>query len=249
MRAARHYARMTGAFLNALGILLGSLYGLAARKLPALRTEVFFRSALGAFTVFFGLRLVWLSLNGTFLACAKQFFLAALAVVIGNWIGKILRLQKISNRLGRHAANIIASAQKNPPANAFDGLNACALLFCAAPLGLLGAVTDGLSGYFFPLAVKAAMDGFAMVSFVKMFRWPCALAAIPVFIFFTAITTVVQIYAAPFLNTHHLTDSVQAAAGLIICAVALVIFEVRRVELNSYLPALLVAPLLAHWFA
>jgi uncharacterized membrane protein YqgA involved in biofilm formation len=240
---------MTGAFLNALGILLGSLYGLAARKLPALRTEVFFRSALGAFTVFFGLRLVWLSLNGTFLACAKQFFLAALAVVIGNWIGKILRLQKISNRLGRHAANIIASAQKNPPANAFDGLNACALLFCAAPLGLLGAVTDGLSGYFFPLAVKAAMDGFAMVSFVKMFRWPCALAAIPVFIFFTAITTVVQIYAAPFLNTHHSTDSVQAAAGLIICAVALVIFEVRRVELNSYLPALLVAPLLAHWFA
>jgi len=35
------------------------------------------------------------------------------------------------------------------------------------------------------------------------------------------------------------------AAGLITCAVSLVIFEVRRVELANYLPALVVAPLLA----
>ena len=37
------------------------------------------------------------------------------------------------------------------------------------------------------------------------------------------------------------------AAGLVTCIVALVIFQVRRVELNGYLPALAVAPLLAHW--
>jgi uncharacterized membrane protein YqgA involved in biofilm formation len=239
---------MTGAFLNALGILLGALFGLVTPKLPSVRTQVFFRSAIGAFTVFFGLRLVWLSLNGTFLACVKQFFLAALAVVLGSWIGKFLRLQKISNRFGRYAANIIATAQKNSRVNPLDGLNACAILFCAAPMGLLGAVTDGLSGYFFPLAVKAVMDALAMITFVKMFRWPCAFSAIPVFVFFSAISTAIHLYAAPFLDAHHLTDSVQAAIGLIICAVALIIFEVRRVELNSYLPAIVVAPLLAHWF-
>ena len=33
-------------------------------------------------------------------------------------------------------------------------------------------------------------------------------------------------------------------AGFIVCAMALVIFEVRRVELANYLPALAVAPLL-----
>jgi uncharacterized membrane protein YqgA involved in biofilm formation len=53
-----------------------------------------------------------------------------------------------------------------------DGFCACTVLFWAAPLGLLGAVADGLSGYFYLLAVKAVMDGLAMTSFVKMFRWP-----------------------------------------------------------------------------
>jgi uncharacterized membrane protein YqgA involved in biofilm formation len=42
-------------------------------------------------------------------------------------------------------------------------------------------------------------------------------------------------------------DSVNAVGGLIACAIALMIFEVRRVELANFLPALAVAPLLAWW--
>ncbi len=136
------------------------------------------------------------------------------------------------------------SAQNGPPRKTADGFNACAILFCAAPLGILGAVTDGLSGYFYLLAVKAVMDGLAMTSFVKIFRWPAALSAFPVFVFLGAITLACQFYAKPFLDAHGLIDSVNAAAGLIACAVALVIFEVRKVELANYLPALAVAPLL-----
>ena len=143
---------------------------------------------------------------------------------------------------------LIAAAQKNPAPNAAAGFNACAILFCAAPLGLLGAVADGLTGYFWLLAVKAVMDGLAMMSFVKMFRWPAALSAIPVFVFLGAITQVCQLSARPFLEPHHLVEPVNAAAGFIACAVALVIFEVRKVELADYLPALAVAPLLAWLF-
>jgi uncharacterized membrane protein YqgA involved in biofilm formation len=83
-----------------------------------------------------------------------------------------------------------------------------------------------------------------MTSFVKFFRWPVALAAMPVFIFLTAISSAVRIGALPFLGAHGFAGSVNAAAGLLACAVALVIFEVRRVELANYLPALIVAPLL-----
>ena len=46
---------MTGAFLNALGILIGGLWGLALRKPLSPRAQNFFRSALGAFSVFVGL--------------------------------------------------------------------------------------------------------------------------------------------------------------------------------------------------
>jgi uncharacterized protein len=245
---ARHNGCVTiaiGAFLNAIGILLGGILGLALRKPVSARAQLFFRNALGAAAIFFGLQLVWRNVNGTFLSCAKQIFIALLALVLGNLFGKLLALQKISNRLGRFAGNLIASPQKNPSRKMADGFNACAILFCAAPLGILGAVTDGLSNYFYFLAVKAVMDGLAMTSFVKIFRWPAALSAFPVFIFFGAISFVCQFYAEPFLDLNDLAGSVNAAAGFIAIAVALVIFEIRKVELANYLPALAIAPILA----
>ena len=245
--------RVTGAFLNAMGILIGGLFGLALRKPLSLRIQLFFRSALGAFTIFFGLRLVWLSVNGAFLPALKQMFIAALGVTVGFWIGKLLHLQKLSNRLGHYAGSLIASAQSDAPRKVGGGFIACTILFCAAPLGLLGAVTDGLppgdsqSGYFYLLAVKAVMDGLAMTGFVKIFGWPSSLSAFPAFFFLSAITFACQFYAKPFLAAHGLVEPVNAAAGLIACAIALMIFEVRRVELANFLPGLAVAPLLAWW--
>jgi uncharacterized membrane protein YqgA involved in biofilm formation len=236
---------MTGAFLNAMGILLGAMFGLALRRPLSARAQNFFRRALGAAAVFFGLRLVWLGVNGTFWPCVKQIFIALLAVTLGNWIGKLLRLQKISNRLGRFADSLISNAQSVAPRKNSGGFTACTILFCAAPLGLLGAVTDGLSGDFYLLAVKAVMDALAMTGFVKMFGWPSALSAFPVYFFLGAATFACQFFAKPFLDAHGLADPVNVAGGLIACAVALVIFEIRKVELTNYLPALAVAPLLA----
>ncbi len=244
---------MTGAFLNALGILFGALFGLAMLKPLSLRTQVFFRSALGAFTVFFGLRLVWLSLSGSFLTVMKQLFAAGMGVTIGFWVGRLLRLQRLSNRLGRYAGNLVVLAQSGPPRKMADGFTACSILFCAAPLGLLGAVTDGFPvgdsgfGYLYLLAVKAVMDGLAMTGFVKVFGWPSALSAFPVFGLFSGITLACQVWARPWLEAHGLVEPVNAAAGFIACAIALMIFEVRRVELANYLPGLAVAPLLAWW--
>jgi len=234
-----------GAFLNALGILLGGLFGLARREPLSARAQIFFRNALGAFTVFFALRLVWLSVNGTVLSCLKQLVLAMFAIVLGNLLGKLLRLQKLSNRLGRYATRLLASAETDLSRKIANGFCACTILFWAAPLGLLGAVADGLSGYFYLLAVKGVMDGLAMTSFVKMFRWPAAISAIPVLALLGFITLACQFYARPFLEIHQLIDSVNAAAGLAACAVALVVFEVRKVDLANFLPSLAVAPLLA----
>jgi len=239
---------MTGAFLNALGILLGGLFGVARREPLSARAQIFCRNALGVATVFFALRLVWLGVNGTFLSCLKQLFLAVLAIVLGSLLGKLLGLQRMSNHLGRRASRLLASAETGSSRKMADGFCACTILFWAAPLGVLGAVADGLSGYFCLLAVKGVMDGLATASFVKMFRWPAALAAMPVFIFFGLIAAVSHFFVAPFLDARHLTDPVNASIGLIACAVALVIFEVRKVELANYLPSLAVAPFLA-WLA
>jgi uncharacterized membrane protein YqgA involved in biofilm formation len=244
---------MIGAFLNALGILIGALLGLAMPRPLSVRTQVFFRSALGVGAIFFGLKLAWLGVNGTFLSLAGQLLLTVLAVTLGFWTGKLLRFQKLSNILGRYAGNLVNAASSDVSRKSSGGFTACVVLFCAAPLGLLGAVTDGLpagdspTGYFWLLAVKAVMDGLAMTGFVKMFGWPSALSAFPVFAFLGGITMACQFWARPWLEAHGLVGSVDAAAGLIACVIALMIFEVRRVELANFLPALVLAPLLAWW--
>ena len=235
---------MFGALINGLGILFGALFGLGRQAPLSLRTQHFFKSALAACTALYGLRLVLENLSGSFGNCVKQLALALLAVVLGQLLGKILALQKISNRCGRYAANLLAAAQKNPPGRPLDGWLAATILYTAAPLGILGAVADGLSGYFYLFALKAVMDGMAMASFVKLFRWPVALAALPVFAFLNGLTIGVHQFGLPLLNPLALVSAVNLTAGLITCATVLVILEVRRVELANYLPALVVAPLL-----
>jgi len=234
-----------GAFLNALGILLGSLFGLVRRGPFSPRVQAQFKTALGALTAFCGLHLLWLNVGGSPFTVLKQIFLAGLALVLGSLLGRLLALQKISNRAGRYAAGLLAGADAKPA----DGFVAVTILFCAAPLGLVGAVTDGLGNYFFPLALKAVMDGLAMTSFVKMFRWPVALAAVPVFLFLNGLAVIVHLLVLPKLATPELVHAVNAAAGLVICAMTPVILEIRRVELANYLPALFLAPILSRLLA
>lgn len=247
MTGKRHNRDVIGALLNALGILIGALFGLVVRKPAAARTQAFFKTALGAFTIVYGVRLIYENLHGGVAASFKQLLVAFLAVVLGYWLGRLGRLQKLSNTIGHHAATLLSAAQKNPPGTAGAGLVAATTLFCAAPLGLLGVVADGLQGYFYLLLLKGIMDGLAMQSFVKLFRWPVALSALPVFIFFKGLTWLVQMDVKPWLDTHNLTCYPALAAGLVTCIVPVVIFEVRRVELANYLPALVVAPLLGYW--
>ena len=239
---------MIGALLNAIAIVLGALLGLVWRGALTVRTEVFFKSALAAFTAFFGLRLVWVSLEGTMMTEVRQVLVILVAAVLGGGLGKLLRIQSLSNQLGRRAVAWITAAQKNPPGRAHDGFLAATILFCAAPLGIVGAVADGLNGYFPLLAVKALMDGLATAGFARLFRWPIMLAAAPVYIFLQMLTLATHDIALPFLEARHLTGSVTGTAGLLACMVTLVILGARRVELAGYLPALLLAPLLAKWF-
>jgi hypothetical protein len=105
-----------------------------------------------------------------------------------------------------------------------------------------------LSGYFYLLAVKTVMDGLATMGWVRSLGWPVALSAFPVWIFLGGITLACRFYTAPFLEAHNLIAPVNTAIGFITCAVALVIFEVRKVELANFLPGLAVAPLLAWLF-
>jgi len=203
--------------------------------------------ALGFLTVFFGLRLTWLSVNGSVLNILKQMTIVIVAMMLGKVTGRVLHIQKGSNRIGQYARARCAAARPGTERQFNDAFAVCALLFCVAPLGPLGALVDGLGGYCWPLLIKSVMDALAAMGFVSLFGWGVMVSALPVLAFQGTVSLVCLRYAEPFLRAHGLTDSVNATAGLLIFSVAVLILEIRRVEVADYLPSLIYAPLLT-WF-
>jgi uncharacterized protein len=237
---------MIGTLINVSAILLGALIGLATKVDVSVQRQHFIKVLLGVATSWFGLKLCWNGLSGGSVTLfIHQFFVVLVAMMLGHLIGKLCRIQKFFNHIGQTAKTKLESASAGGAKAGADGFLAATLLFCAAPLGIVGALEDGLSRYLAPLAIKAVMDGLAALSFARMFGWTTLLSAIPLAALLSTLT-VLGSRAEPLLAAYALTGVVHASAGLIITYVALVIFEVKKVEIANYLPALAVAPLLMH---
>jgi uncharacterized membrane protein YqgA involved in biofilm formation len=234
-----------GTILNVAAIIIGGIAGLLIKKQPSVAVQSYVKMVLGVATVYFGLRLTWMNVSGSFWQIGKQLGIVLLSLMLGNLLGRLLRLQKNSNRLGQFARDRMAAARPDSPQRFSDGFSVCALLFCAAPLGILGAIHNGLlPDYVYPLAIKAVMDGLAAMSFVAIFGAGVLFSAVPVLVFQGTITLLCAHSLQPFLHAHGLEDSVNATGGLLIFCVALLIFEVRKVHVTDYLPSLIFAPLL-----
>lgn len=210
--------------------------------------QLFLKIVLGALTVLCGLKLTWASLNGSFLQILKQVLIVIVALGLGRTAGRLLHLQKASNRIGQFARRKMTEETPTDPNRFSNGFAVCALLFCAAPLGIIGAVADGTADYFCPLIIKAAMDGLGAMSFVGMFGTGVLLSAVPVLVFQGTITMLSARFLLPLLEHHGLLDSLNATSGMLIFCVALVIFEIKKIQITDYLPSLVFAPLLTLLF-
>ncbi len=238
---------MVGTVINVCGILLGGIVGLFRGSKP-IGGEAFFKVALGAFTIFYGLQLAWVSLGGSFARIAKQMLIAILALALGKLTGRLLRLQKFSNTLGSAARERMAAIAARGRPDPIAGFKTCAALFCATPLAILGSIQEGLSDYYYPLIVKGVIEGLGALGFVFVFGWGTLLAALPVLVFQGSISLCCSRWIAPLAaarNLGYLVDETNLVGGLLVFCVGLIIFEIKKIEVADYLPALLFAPLMA----
>ena len=235
---------MFGVAINAIGIVVGGIVGLTKKKPLSATNESVFKVYMGVATVFLGLQLNWQNLHGRPGVFFKQLLIVLLSMTLGKLTGRLLHLQKISNSLGQYATSKMKAASPTQK-QLSDGLAVCALLACANPLAMFASTQEGLSGNgFAPIfVVKAMMDGLAAMAFVAVFGWGVVLAAIPVVAFQGTIFLLVR-SLGPMLRSHGLVDSILATNGLLIFCVALIILNLKKVELTDYLPSLAIAPLI-----
>ena len=234
--------RVIGTIINAAGILLGGILGLKGSQLSQANQSLL-KFGLGASTVFVGLRMTWISLHGSFTDIVRQMTIVLLALILGRLSGRLLRIQKSVNHLGQYAKELLAPRDGTRVAN--DGFIACSILFCFAPLAILGAVQDGLGGFYHALAIKAVMDGLATMAFASLFGTSVVFSLVPVLALEGTLTLLAR-WSRLFLESHGLVDPTLATSGMLVFCVALIIFEIKKIELWDYLPSLAFAPLLAY---
>lgn len=235
---------VTGTILNAAAILLGGLVGLATRAQPSPASQAVWKVLLGLFAVYVGLSATWLALHGPPLQFLKGLGVVVGAMILGNITGKGLRLQKSLNRLGQYARALMGNGQSIPRPDFNSAFVACAIVYCLSPIAVVGALQDGLAGNWKTLAVKAVMDGLACMSFVRMLGWGVLVVVLPLVAWLGTITLTAQ-WLAPWLQQQALLDPVLATSGMIVFSIALVILDIKKIELADYLPSLLYAPFLA----
>lgn len=238
---------MMGTILNAVGILAGGVIGLTVANRIKPSTLLVMKAMLGALTVFVGLKLTLTSLSGSFGSVMKQLGIVVLALTLGRMTGRLLHLQKFLNGLGRYAKERYTRTDINSPQRLSEGFITCTLLFCVGPMAIIGAAQDGLEGHWQTLGIKALMDGLATMAFVTTFGWGVMLSVIPVVAYQGTITLGAR-FLAPYLQDLPLMDSVNATGGLLVFCIALIILELKKIELADYLPSLAFAPLLTWWW-
>ena len=237
---------MIGTLLNGAAIVIGGVAGLTLSKDISPANQSRLKIVLGVFVVYSGLGMTWSGLNGTFGQVLKQIGIVLLSLVLGNLAGKLLRLQKSLNWLGQYARERFSKSRPDDPNRLSEGFITCSLLFCVGPMAILGALQDGLTGDFKTLAIKSVMDGLATLAFARTFGWGVILSVLPV-VSYQGTVTLAARAVEPLLRQRALLDSISATSGLLICCLALIVLDLKKVRVGDYLPSLVFAPLLT-WF-
>ncbi len=226
---------MTGTLINVATILIGGMLGLAmGSRLPErLRQTVM--AGLGLFTFAYGMKMFLSTQNA----------LAVLgSLLIGALLGEWWRVEDGLKNLGRWLETRLMRRTDTSEDNRFvRGFLTASLVFCVGPMAILGSIQDGLTGNFQTLAVKAILDGFGAMAFASSLGVGVLFSALVLFGYQGSITLLAGQLQA--LVTADMMQEMNATGGVMLVAIAVSsLLEIKPIRAGSFLPALVIAPLL-----
>lgn len=222
-----------GTLVNALGVVLGSLIGLAVRsRLPLGLTDTAFQG-IGLFTLFLGVSMAQKSGN---------ILILVFSLILGGITGEFLDLDGRLNRLALWIKERVHSENDR----IVDGLVTAFLLFCIGSMTVLGAIEEGLGGTPKILLTKSAMDTFSSMALAASLGIGVLFAAVPL-LFYQGGLTVAASFLQPILGTAVVAE-ITAAGGVLLIGLSLNILDIKPVKVMNLLPALVFAAFLGYFF-
>jgi len=114
-------------------------------------------------------------------------------------------------------------------------------------MAILGSIQDGLTGDSSTLIIKAVLDGFASLAFASTLGVGVLFSSLIILVYQGAISLLavqVQSFFTPIMMSE-----MSATGGVILMAVAInSLLEIKQIRAGNFLPALIIAPILAMIF-
>jgi uncharacterized membrane protein YqgA involved in biofilm formation len=173
---------------------------------------------------------------------SKNLLITAIAVIGGGLLGAAIG---IDHGLAAFAETMRGNLGGDENFN--EGLITASVLFCVGPMTLLGCIKDGLERDIHLLAIKSLFDMVAAFFLAAGLGSGVLVSAAVLLVVQGALTLLARPLRSLAANSQ-LAAEASAAGGAIMFAIAINLLQLRKVSTEVFLPALLLAPLVAPLF-
>jgi hypothetical protein len=225
---------VTGTLINVAAIIVGSLIGLLAGNRIPEKTRQTLISALGLFTLAYGIFIFGQTQN---------LLIPLFSLVLGTIFGELLKIEEGLNSLGENIQKKLASWNPNLTGESqrfVTGFVSASLLFVIGPMAILGSIQDGISGDFQMLAIKSLLDGIASIAFASTLGVGVVFSALIVLVYQGAISLLAGWIGQGFGEA--VIAEMTATGGIILVGIAISnLLQIKKIRTGSFLPALFLA--------
>lgn len=221
-----------GTALNTGTVIAGTTVGLIFGRLIPESLQRTIQIAVGLFVIVIGMQMALKTRNPLVLL---------VSVLIGVVAGELLRIDAGLQALARWAEQ--RTRRDGQPGRVSLAFITTTLIFCVGPLTVLGSFLDGTRGDITLLAIKSTLDGVTSIVFAATLGWGVYLSALSVLIVQGTLTLIAVLVHAGLSDLE--TAELTAAGGIAVLAIGLGLLDIKAIKVANFLPALIVAPLLA----
>ena len=221
-----------GTALNTGTVLVGATLGLTLGRVIPASLQRTIRTAIGLFVAVIGIQMALKT---------RSPLLLLVSVLTGAALGELLRLDDGVQAIGAWAEQRLSHGGQ--PGRVSLAFITTSLIFCVGPLTVLGSFQDGTRGDITLLAIKSTLDGVTSVVFAATLGWGVLLSAASVLLVQGSLTLIAFFIHAGLSDQQ--TAELTAAGGIAVLGIALGLLELKAIKVANFLPALVVAPLLA----
>lgn len=238
------WLRTSGTWINVATVLVGAGLGLLLRDRISKSMLLAITQGVGLLTLFLGITMAGRLLDVQ-AGAVDGIIIGLLAMVFGGIVGEWTQIEQKLSQVGDWLKRQVRGSGQFT-----EGFVAASLLFCIGPMTLVGSINNGLLMDNALLTLKATMDGFAAIALTSSFGAGVAFSSLSVLVYQGALSLGAGLFAQvlPNPDTNPLVLVMTGVGGLMILGIGLNLLEIVKIRVASFLPGLILAPLLYELF-